>query len=96
MTFTSVWDQLYLFGGIGKSKCKMVLMLQSIVLYIWSLRKSNQHILEEIDKDPGRFFIVSWAPQLRILQHKATIMAILHGGMNGIHEALYSGVPIVL
>jgi len=60
---------------------------------LWSLR--NQDILEGMELDPQRFFISSWTPQLSILQHKAIGMAIMHGGMNGINEALYNGVPII-
>ena len=60
---------------------------------IWSLR--NQDILEGMELDPQRFFISSWTPQLSILQHKAISMAIMHGGINGVNEALYNGVPII-
>ena len=63
---------------------------------IWSLRKNNQDILEGLQLDPERFFISSWAPQLRILQHEAVRMTIMHGGMNGVSEALYNGVPIIV
>ena len=63
---------------------------------IWSLRKNNQDILEGLQLDPKHFFISSWAPQLRILQHKAVRMTIMHGGMNGVSEALYNGVPIIV
>jgi len=60
---------------------------------IWSLM--NQDVLEGLKLDPQRFFISSWTPQLSILQHKAINMAIMHGGMNGINEALYNGVPVI-
>ena len=64
---------------------------------IWSLRKNNQDvILQDLKLDPERFFISSWTPQLRILQHKAISMTIMHGGLNGVSEALYNGVPIVV
>ena len=64
---------------------------------IWSLRKNNQDtILQDLKLDPERFFISSWTPQLRILQHKAISMTIMHGGMNGVSEALYNGVPIIV
>ena len=63
---------------------------------IWSLRKNNQDILEGLQLDPERFFISSWTPQLRILQHETVRMTIMHGGMNGVSEALYNGVPIIV
>jgi len=61
---------------------------------LWSLM--NQDILEGMELDPQRFFISSWTPQLSILQHKAINMAIMHGGINGINEALINGVPIIV
>ena len=63
---------------------------------IWALRKENQDILEGITFDQKRIFIIKWAPQLSIVQHKAISMAIVHGGFNGIHESLYSGVPLIV
>ena len=64
---------------------------------IWSLRKNDQDvILQDLQLDPTRFFISSWTPQLCILQHKAISMTIMHGGMNGVSEALYNGVPIIV
>ncbi len=63
---------------------------------VWSLRESNQYILDGLDLSEDRFLILDWAPQLGILQHKAVATAILHGGMNGVNEALYSGVPVVV
>ena len=64
---------------------------------IWSLRKSDQDvILQDLQLEPKRFFISSWTSQLRILQHKAISMTIMHGGMNGVSEALYNGVPIIV
>ena len=62
---------------------------------IWSLRESNRYILEGIELDKKQFSILSWVPQLAVLQHKAISMAILQGGMNGVHEAIYFRVPII-
>ena len=62
---------------------------------IWSLREANQYILEGVEIDREHFRIMKWVPQLAVLQHKAIAMAILHGGMNGVHEAIYCGVPLI-
>ena len=63
---------------------------------LWSLRESNQDILEGVELDNKRVHISKWAPQLAVLGHRAIRMAIVHGGMNGIHESLYNEVPLIV
>lgn len=63
---------------------------------IWSLRDRNRLVLDGIDIDQSRFYISKWIPQVALLNHSSTAMALLHGGMNGIHEALSYGVPIIV
>ena len=61
---------------------------------VWALRQPE--IVEGLEIDAKKVFIIRWAPQLSILQHKAISMAIVHGGFNGIHESLYNGVPLIV
>ena len=63
---------------------------------LWSLRKSNQWILDGLDVDPDRVLILDWTPQLSVLGSEAIHSAILHGGFNGLSEALWNGVPVVV
>ena len=63
---------------------------------VWSLRESNQDILEGIELDREHFYVSSWISQQAVLQHKAIGIAILHGGMNGVHEAIYYKVPVIV
>ena len=63
---------------------------------LWSLRESNRDILEGVELDDKQVRILSWAPQLAVLGHRAIRMAIVHGGTNGIHESLYNGVPLIV
>ena len=63
---------------------------------VWSLRESNQDILEGIELDRERFYVSSWISQQAVLQHKAIGIAILHGGMNGVHEAIYYRVAVIV
>ncbi len=63
---------------------------------VWSLRDKNRFILEGMELDEERFYISKWIPQAAVLKHLATGIAFLHGGMNGIHEAISYGVPIIV
>ena len=69
--------------GIKKTKYSVV----------WAIRKTDDF---ELDLDPDRFFLNEWLPQLSVLRHRATGMAIMHGGANGVHESLHSGVPLIV
>ena len=62
---------------------------------VWTLINSDT-LLEGQEIDQNRFFITNWVPQLSVLGNGAIRMAILHGGANGIHEALYNEVPIIV
>ena len=63
---------------------------------LWSLRRSNQWILEGLDVDLDRVLISDWTPQFSVLGSEAIHSAILHGGFNGLNEALWNGVPVVV
>ena len=63
---------------------------------VWSLRKSNQHILESMTYDSDRVFVVPWVPQMAVLKHPAIHSAVMHGGLGGIQEALSCRVPIIV
>lgn len=63
---------------------------------VWALKNSTLLETNGIKLDRSKFFVTSWAPQLTLLGHKAIRMVILHGGANGVHEALYNEVPIIL
>ncbi len=63
---------------------------------VWSLREQNRDILEGVAVDSDRFFLSPWLTQVAVLNHSAIGMAILHGGMNGVHEAIAYGVPIIV
>ena len=56
----------------------------------------NQHVLDGIDIDRERVLISSWLPQKALLLEKSISLALLHGGMGRVHEALYSGVPCII
>ena len=61
---------------------------------LWSL--SNQWILEGLDVDPDRVLVSDWTPQFSVLGSEAIHSAILHAGFNGLSEALWNGVPVIV
>ena len=63
---------------------------------VWSLRKTNQHILEHMTYDRDNVLIADWLSQVTILRHPSIHSAVLHGGLGGIQEALSCGVPILV
>ena len=63
---------------------------------LWALRKSNQWILDGLDMDPDRVLVSDWTPQFSVLGSEAIHSAILHAGFNGLSEALWNGVPVVV
>ena len=63
---------------------------------MWALKTSNQDILNGVEINDEQTYISSWAPQLAVLGHRAVRIAIVHGGMNGIHEALYNEIPLIV
>ncbi len=63
---------------------------------LWSLRTSNRNILEGYSLDKERLHISSWLPLQEVLRNKAIKLAVLHCGMGGVSEALYSAVPLVV
>ena len=63
---------------------------------VWSLREKNRHVLDGLEVNSKKVLLLDWAPQAAILRHRSIRMAILHGGINGVQEALHSGVPIIV
>ena len=41
-------------------------------------------------------YITEWAPQLSVMGHRSVSMAVLHGGSNGLHEALFNEIPPIV
>ena len=66
---------------------------------LWSLRDNvSQEVVYRIvgNQNKHRFFLAEWLPQQSVLQHRSIAMAILHGGMGGVSQCLYYGVPEII
>jgi len=70
--------------------------------FIWVVRKSDdgaRGFLEEYEKRVKEsnkgYLIWGWAPQLVILDHRATGAVVTHCGMNTVFESVIAGLPLV-
>ncbi|KAK8598591.1 hypothetical protein V6N13_094556 [Hibiscus sabdariffa] len=94
------------FGSMGSFKAPQVKDIalgleRSGLRFLWSLRVPPPHndaseMLPEgfLERVQGRGMICDWAPQLKVLAHKAIGGFISHCGWNSIIESLWFGVPI--
>ena len=94
VVYISMGSQFDLNEESGRAILEGVMKTNHSVL--WSLRKSNQWVLQSLDVDSDRVLILDWAPQVSILASEAIHSAILHGGFNGLGEALSNGVPVIV
>ena len=85
-------------GILTSEQAEMIIngATQANLSVVWSLRKSNQHILQHMTYDPDNVLIAEWVPQMTVLKDPRINSAILHGGMGGVQEALSCGVPILV
>lgn len=44
---------------------------------------------------PDNVYVVDWLPQNDLLAHRKTVAFVSHGGLNGVGEATYHGVPVL-
>lgn len=68
--------------------------------FIESLGKLKQRILwkwetDSIPNQPANIMTKKWLPQDDVLAHKNVILFISHGGLGGMAEARYHGVPVL-
>nr|XP_011458504.1 PREDICTED: anthocyanidin 3-O-glucosyltransferase 7-like [Fragaria vesca subsp. vesca] len=64
--------------------------------FIWSFRGNPDEILPNgCDKSSLNGKIVSWAPQVQILEHAAVGVFVTHCGWNSILESIVGGVPMI-
>lgn len=58
------------------------------------LSAGRQANVAELGSIPGNFIVRPFVPQLELLQ--VADVFITHGGINSVHEGLYTGVPLIL
>ena len=82
-------------GEVTDEMAKAFIELSTNYTIVWSLRQSNQDILNGLTINKDRVYISSWVSQITMLQHHSVVLAILHCGINGVMEALYHSVPVI-
>nr|XP_054751398.1 UDP-glucuronosyltransferase 2B15-like [Lytechinus pictus] len=61
---------------------------------IWQIEDTMKRSLNFDLPDNVKMF--PWIPQNNLLGHSKTRLMMYHGGNNGLHEALYHGVPLIM
>nr|A0A2Z5CVA1.1 RecName: Full=Myricetin 3-O-rhamnosyltransferase UGT77B2; AltName: Full=UDP-glucosyltransferase 1; Short=CcUGT1 [Crocosmia x crocosmiiflora]AXB26715.1 myricetin-3O-rhamnosyltransferase [Crocosmia x crocosmiiflora] len=67
------------------------------VRFLWSLREEARAGLLPpgfLERTAGRGLVVPWAPQVRVLGHRAVGAFVTHCGWNAVMESVTSGVPM--
>ncbi|KAK4855226.1 hypothetical protein QYF36_005266 [Acer negundo] len=98
-------------GRFGPEQVKEIAsgLEKSEYRFLWTLRVLDSHQSTDTDDDhdpdlfpggflermEGRGMICRWAPQVKVLQHKAIGGFVSHCGWNSILESLCCGVPIM-
>jgi len=78
----NAWQAKALIEGLEETGLKV----------LWSLPENQRSILPEL---PSTVWVESFVPQPAVLSHPNVVVFVSHCGMNGIHESLYYGKPIL-
>lgn len=96
------------FIALGSAASLKPLQIQEIAMgleashekFLWVLRSDAEANCKDLpdgfqERTKGRGMIVSWAPQLRVLEHAAVGAFLSHCGWNSTLESIYMGVPML-
>uniref|UniRef100_A0A914V172 glucuronosyltransferase n=1 Tax=Plectus sambesii TaxID=2011161 RepID=A0A914V172_9BILA len=62
--------------------------------FLFKIDKADS-VSKELAKGAKNVQVVEWMPQVDLLGHKNMKVFITHGGLNGVMEAAYAGVPMI-
>lgn len=85
---------------LGSNLKSADLPMAKLQIFLSSLGKLKQRILWKWEKDdmpdlPKNIMTKKWLPQEDVLAHKNVVLFITHGGLGGLAEARYHGVPVL-
>jgi len=91
----------FIYVSFGSAVSISKLDQKKFKIFINAFKNSNVKFIwkwdGEIPKDlPSNILADNWLPQQEILAHKKIKGFITHGGVLGIHEAIYFAVPMIL
>ncbi|XP_058459804.1 UDP-glucosyltransferase 2-like [Malaya genurostris] len=93
-------DHGAIYFCLGSNLKSTDLPAHKMEIFVKSLGKLKQRILwkweaESLPNQPTNVMTKSWLPQDDVLAHKNVVLFITHGGLGGIAEARFHGVPIL-
>ena len=104
-------DVSVVFVGMGTtatlSKSEITAITDGILAtrynVLWNIKDTSEtHYIYNLirslagDQNKHRLFISEWLPQQTVLRHSSIAISILHGGMGGVSQCLYNGVPGII
>uniref|UniRef100_A0A1Q3FQK2 Putative udp-glucoronosyl and udp-glucosyl transferase n=1 Tax=Culex tarsalis TaxID=7177 RepID=A0A1Q3FQK2_CULTA len=89
-----------IFFSMGTNLQSSTIPAEKLQALVSTFGKLKQRIIwkwdsKDIPNKPANILLRSWLPQDDILAHKNVRLFITHGGLGGIAEAQYHGVPLV-
>lgn len=76
--------------GMTQDMADIILSLSDQYRLLWS-KPGHDHD----DTNTDSVYITSWLEQTSLLKHPSVQLALLHCGVNSVHEALYFAVPVL-
>ncbi|KFB52355.1 AGAP011564-PA-like protein [Anopheles sinensis] len=89
-----------IFFSLGTNLLSSSMPPEKLDAILETFRKLKQRVIwkwdtQDMPNKPDNVMLKDWLPQDDILAHPNVRLFIMHGGLGGIAEALYHGVPLV-
>ncbi|GMH18464.1 hypothetical protein Nepgr_020305 [Nepenthes gracilis] len=90
------------FGSVVRPSKDEIIALgealeESRVKFLWSLREDLKAFLPEgyVERNKGKGMVLPWVPQVKVLEHRAVGVSIIHFGWNSVLECMAAQVPMI-
>ncbi|XP_062563657.1 UDP-glucosyltransferase 2-like [Armigeres subalbatus] len=90
----------FILFSLGTNLLSSTIPKEKLEALINTLSKLKQRVIwkwdtEHMPNKPDNILLKKWLPQDDILAHKGCRLFVMHGGLGGVAEALYHGVPLL-